>query len=135
MFMRKSFRFLSVGAINTLIGYLVIVTLKYFAGTGDIVANVLGYSIGLAVSYALNSRWTFQYKGRDRLGVPRFLIVVGVAYLANLATVMAVIGLGDEGGYIAQGAGIVPYALISYFGCRLWAFSSAHEKPGSVGVK
>jgi putative flippase GtrA len=120
---RTAVRFVLVGALNTLTGLLVIYALKYVFGMPDIGANLFGYAIGLTVSYTLNRRWTFSYRGGHQGAIARFALLTIVAYAANLACVCAAIYLFSVNSYIAQTIGIVPYTLISYFGSRLFVFA------------
>jgi putative flippase GtrA len=110
-----------VGVANTLLGLLVIYGAKWVAGLPDLPANLLGYIVGLTVSYFLNARWTFAFRGRHGAAAPRFLLVILVAYLSNIATVYALLGLAINS-YIAQAAGIIPYTAIGYLGAALFAF-------------
>jgi putative flippase GtrA len=118
-----------VGVANTLLGLLVIYAAKWWARLPDLPANLLGYLAGFAVSYALNARWTFAFRGRHGVAAPRFVLVILVAYLANIATVYAVLALAINS-YIAQAAGIVPYAVIGYFGTALFVFRDLHARTG-----
>lgn len=53
-------RFGLVGALNTALDLAVFATLFYGLAWPLLVANSLGYLVGLANSYLLNSRWTFE---------------------------------------------------------------------------
>jgi putative flippase GtrA len=122
-------RFLSVGVVNSLVGLSVIYAAKWFYNVGDIASNAIGYSVGLLVSFALNSHWTFAYRGPLSPALAKFLLVALVAYGMNLLTVMAgihYIGLND---YIAQALGIPPYTLTSYLASKYLVFSA---KPGAM---
>ena len=110
-------RYLAVGLGNTALGLAVIYACKGVLGWADIPANVAGYALGLAVSYVANARWTFRYGGSWWRGLRRFLLVVAIAYLANLATVLVLIGLGWNS-YLAQAVGILPYTAIGFLGSR-----------------
>lgn len=114
-------RFAIVGLANTLLGLCVIYAVKWETGAGDLEANLLGYLAGLCSSYFLNARWTFAFHGRHRSALPRFMLTLLAAYLANLATVYAALGLSINS-YLAQAAGIVPYTVIGYLGAALFAF-------------
>lgn len=114
-------RFALVGVANTLLGLLVIYAAKWAGDLPDLLANLLGYIVGLTVSYSLNARWTFAFRGRHGVAAPRFVLVILVAYLANIATVYALLGLAINS-YIAQAAGIIPYTVIGYLGAALFAF-------------
>jgi len=52
----------------------------------------------------------------------RFLVVFGIAYALNLATVLAAIRVFGINAYIAQALGIVPYTLFFFLGSRYYAF-------------
>jgi putative flippase GtrA len=116
-------KFLLVGLSNTLVGVGVIYLAKWWAGIDDITSNALGYGVGLAMSFALNKAWTFQFGGDSRVALARFLLVFVAAYLANLGTVLLFARTLEVNGYLAQLAGVLPYTLISYLGSRHFAFS------------
>ncbi len=82
-------------------------------GLGDVPANALGYGCGLGLSFLLNRRWTFKYEGPFWPAMVKFLMAVGVAYLANLGVVIGAIGLGVND-YIAQTLGVPIYTTIAY---------------------
>ena len=115
LFYREAGKFLSVGVVNTVIGLLIIYAAKWFFHLGDIVANACGYSIGLLISFTLNSRWTFAYTGPQLRAFVKFLLVTLVAYLVNLLTVLVAVHYFELNGYVAQALGIPPFTLTSYF--------------------
>src|SRR5690242_17901755 len=114
-------KFAVVGIANTLLGLFVIYAAKWGVGLADLPANLLGYLAGFAVSYFLNARWTFAFRGRHGVAAPRFVLVILAAYLANIATVYALLALAINS-YIAQAAGVVPYTVISYLGTAFFVF-------------
>jgi len=116
-------KFVLVGLSNTLVGLGVIYLAKWLAGLDDVVANVLGYGVGLALSFSLNKAWTFRFSGDAAAALVRFLLVFAVAYLANLGTVLFLARTLEANGYLAQLAGVAPYTLISYLGSRYFAFT------------
>ena len=115
-------KFLSVGLVNTFTGLLVIYAAKWFLHAGDVVANVIGYSIGLLVSYSLNSRWTFSYSGPQLFAMGKFVLVTLVAYAINLLTVMIAIHFFELNTYLAQALGVPPYTLTSFFASKYFVF-------------
>lgn len=116
-------KFLVVGLANTLSGLSVIYLAKWLLEFGDVSANVVGYTVGISLSFALNKRWTFRHEGAYLTSLIRFLIVIGVAYLANLATVLTAIEVLRMNSYLAQALGIVPYTALTYLGSRYFAFN------------
>lgn len=123
-------RYVAVGLANTLIGLFVIYVGMFAFGLGDVSANVVGYTVGLLASFALNKRWTFRHEGDVLPSLIRFLVVVLLAYAANLATVLLATNVLEWNRYVAQGLGVVPYTVVGYVGSRLFAFRSpARQSP------
>jgi putative flippase GtrA len=119
---RQFGRFLGVGAVNAVLGLLVIYAAKAFFGVGDIGANLLGYGVGMTVSFVLNSRWTFEFGGAWGPAVVRFVIVSAVAYAANLLTVLAAIHVFSINSYVAQALGIPVYTFIVFGASKYLVF-------------
>lgn len=115
-------RFALTGVLNTLVGLGTIFALKWFAGMGDTHANLIGYAVGLLVSYLVNSRWTFGYRQSLLPVLPRYLMVILLAYLVNLAVVHLCIAGLQLNTYLAQACGVIPYAGLSYVLLRYWVF-------------
>ena len=128
---RTSFvRYLIVGCINTVVGLGVIYFCMGILGLNDVRSNLIGYTVGVLVSFALNRGWTFAHGGAMLPAFAKFLAVLAVAYIVNLATVVV---LADEAGvnrFLAQAAGVPPYTLVGYFGSRFFAFRSRGKPEG-----
>lgn len=119
---RQFSRFISVGLVNTLVGLSIIYAAKWFFELGDVLANAIGYSIGLIISFSLNSRWTFAYQGPHLSAIFKFILVALVAYGMNLLTVMIAIHYVSLNEYFSQALGIPSYTLTSYFGSKYLVF-------------
>lgn len=115
-------RFLVVGVANTLVGLSVIFAAKYFLEVRDVLANAIGYAVGICVSYTLNSRWTFAYQGNWVSAVAKFLVATVIAYAANLLTVVAAIDLLNLNTYLAQAMGMPVYTVTAYLASRYIVF-------------
>lgn len=122
LFDRRLVRFLAVGAANTCVGLGFILAAKRWGQLGDVAANLMGYGVALTLSFVMNKAWTFKSQGRTLPELRRFLVVAGIAYAANLATVVALIRLGLDGNW-AQVAGVPPYTIVFYLGSRVYAFA------------
>lgn len=83
-------RFGLVGLANTAVGYAVILLLHFGVGVGPVLANVVGYAVGAALSYGLNRRFTFGSDRAHDQAVPRF----GMAMLSCFALNLAVLEVG-----------------------------------------
>lgn len=125
-------RYLLVGVVNTMVGLSIIFALMH-AGVADVVANAIGYAIGLCVSFVLNGKWTFGATALDAGRLLRFLLVVGVAYLANLAALIVARDALGWGGHLGQLAGAVAYTTVGFAGSRWFAFA-ARSAPDGQGA-
>ena len=123
---REAGKFLSVGVLNTAIGLLIIYAAKWFLHLGDVAANACGYSVGLLLSFFLNSRWTFAYSGPQLRALTQFLLVTLVAYAVNLLTVVVAINYFGLNSYVAQAIGVPPYTVISFFLSKYLVFHTRH---------
>ena len=115
-------RYLLVGVVNTLVGLGIIYLAMYFLHMDLASSNALGYAIGIMVSFALNKKWTFDSQDHVVYSFLRYLLVLAVAYGANLATVLFANSHFDLNPYLSQALGIVPYTAIGFLGSRFFAF-------------
>jgi putative flippase GtrA len=114
-------RFGLTGVLNTAVGLGTIFLAKWLLGMNDTAANLLGYCIGFTVSSVLNARWTFNYSRPVITAVPKYALLIAIAYLVNLGTVHLAIACSINS-YISQALGVIPYALITYFGAKYFVF-------------
>lgn len=117
-------KFISVGILNTLLSVVVIFSLKYFANISDLLANAIGYTVGLSCSFILNKRWTFNHSDHVLSTILKFLLVFAVSYLFNLVTVLSMIKFGSNP-YFAHLAGIPIYSVLFYIGSRHYVFTKS----------
>ncbi|MDG4881168.1 GtrA family protein [Mesorhizobium sp. WSM4884] len=117
-------RFGVAGVANTALGYTVIL-LGLAVGLGDVVSNALGYAVGLALSYALNSRWTFRRDGSaKRLAVLKYFLTFVVAYSANLAIILYAQANGQGGNPAVHLVAISVYTALFYLGSATFVFGT-----------
>lgn len=119
---RQSLRFGMVGVVNTIIGLLAIYGVIFFLNIGPVVANAIGYTIGLFVSFVLNRLWTFGDGRSIRAVLPRYLLVTVLSYVLNLAVVLLGTNHFSVGPYLVQFFGIGFYTVAMFIGCRRFVF-------------
>jgi putative flippase GtrA len=124
-------RFAIVGVVNTIVGLSVIYLCKFVLNLSDVPANVLGYAVGLVVSFYLNSIWTFAYRGLVLLAALRFLMAFLISYGINLATVLILIEKLGVNSYLAQAAGIPAYTVAFYLLSKTFVFGAKGSAQGS----
>jgi putative flippase GtrA len=120
--LRSFLKYLVVGVLNSAVGLAVIFLAKWLGAMGDVPANLLGYVVGLGVSFAGNRGWTFRHTGASVPAALRFTLVIAIAYGFNLATVLLAIHALEVDSYLAQASGILPYTLFTFLGLRYYAF-------------
>lgn len=118
---RSIVRFPIVGLINTFIGLLVIYLAKY-SGLDDIASNLIGYSVGICISFFLNRKWTFSHEGSILPTALKFSVVTVVAYIANLLVVVFLLDEIRLNSFLAQAAAVPVYAAMTYVGYRWFVF-------------
>jgi putative flippase GtrA len=120
--MHQFLKFGLVGLFNTLLGYAVIFSCMYLLNLSPVLSNVLGYLVGLVVSYVLNRQYTFENRSKSKLQILRFLIVFAVSYAINLVLlVVSMQTFGLQAG-ISQVIGGVGYVLTSFLLNKYYVF-------------
>ena len=118
-------RFGLVGLLNTLIGITAIYGLMFFFNTNLMLANGIGYAIGLVVSFMLNKTWTFSDRQGLKQVFPLYLVIAAVAYGINLAVVVTTHEILEFDPYLAQITGIGFYTIMMFVGSRWLVFRRA----------
>lgn len=106
-------KFLLVGLFNTAVGVALIAG-GILVGLHPLVANALGFLVGLCISFLLNSRFTFNSGSRDVPMIARYLIAFLVAYGCNLVTVLALEQAFPRHVITTHVLGIVPYTIVFF---------------------
>ncbi|HUW27537.1 MAG TPA: GtrA family protein [Sulfuriferula sp.] len=123
---RQSLRFGAVGLVNTAIGLTAIYALMFFFSADPALANVVGYAIGLTVSFALNRAWTFNNTQPVIHVMPKYLLTAAASYLLNLGAVVTCTSYLSANPYLAQLVGVGIYTVCMFFGCRWFVFGPRH---------
>lgn len=114
-------KFGAVGVVNTAIGFLTILAAMVLLGLAPVPANMLGYAVGLVVSYNLNRAFTFAGRGGGgRLRLPLFLIAFAVAYAVNVVVLMVL--LPHVPPLLAQAGAMMTYTLVFFVLARTLVF-------------
>lgn len=122
------FKFLLVGALNTLVGTGIMFLLYNLAGCPYWPSVCANYLCGGILSYFLNKYFTFQNKERSLAQVVRFIVTVAacmlIAYgLAKPAVRWLLSGMGEKvQENVAMLVGMGLYTVLNYFGQRFFAF-------------
>lgn len=124
----QAIKFGAVGVLNTVVGFGVILICMTLFGMSDLVANALGYAVGLTVSFSANRQWTFGDHGPRGRSALRFLLVFAAAYVVNLIALLFVRDGLEIDSKLAQAAGAVAYTVTFFVGSRSFAFRDPAHK-------
>jgi putative flippase GtrA len=108
------FRYLLVGASNTVFGYGIIFGCMYLANMSPAVSNVVGYALGLATSYALNRIYTFRSTQKLSGEFARFSGIFLVAFAGNFVTLILLTEALHWHADVSQVLAGVVYVLTSF---------------------
>jgi putative flippase GtrA len=115
---RKFVRFLLVGGLNTVVGYLIFAAL-YALGTGYAGAAVGSTVLGAAFNF--RSTGLLVFGSRDNRLLPRFLLVYTLQCAANIGLLRSAIALGVA--TLVAEAFILPLlAILTYLAMRRFVF-------------
>lgn len=120
-------RYLLVGTINTVFGYVIIFLAMYILGWSPVSSNTLGYSIALLISFVLNRTFTFKSTGRQSSELLKFIAVFIFAFGANLVVLYVSIKfllIHEAASQIIAG---IFYVIISYLMNKYLVFHSESD--------
>jgi len=124
----KSFGlFLIVGMANTVLTFLVIMTL-YFLNFSDEGANFFGIAAGVAQSIILNSKFTFNQKTITAQKSLWFFLILVASYLINFAMLNFLLYVMNFPSLISQLISISFYVLVSYILLNNFLFKGVGTK-------
>jgi putative flippase GtrA len=115
-------KFCTVGGSGFAVNLVVYWFALDYVGLEYHLAATASFLIAATNNYLWNRLWTFRDQ-RGHLGYQglRFLIVSGLAYVANLLFLSAFVSMGT-GKIIAQAVAIVLVTPINFLGNKLWSF-------------
>lgn len=119
---RTILRFTAVGLLTTLLDIGLFSGLTHAAGLAPAAANLVSYSCGIATSFALNRRWTFDAAGRA--GARAFLRFAA-SNAAGLALSTAIVAALSAflPGLFAKVVSVPVVFVWNYLLARHWVFA------------
>lgn len=127
MLAAQFFRFNLIGLLNTAIDF-VLFTLFIWLGVYYLLAQILAYGAGMANSFLLNNRYTFN---KDQAAVPgtsewkkrlRFAAWNGIVLGISLLLLAALTKLFSMDDVLAKAVVTIVTVGINFYGSRKWVF-------------
>ena len=117
-------QFLIVGAISAVLNYRVYALFYLVVMVSYEKSFIVGFVSGVALSYFLNSSWTFQVKcGSHRRDVWRYCTVYGITLIFGLFFIRSAVEIYEIDPLLANLGAIFVTTFINYIGVRFWVFS------------
>ncbi len=116
------FLYLCVGMVNTISGYLSILTFQNILNFSPQLSNLFGYMIGLIISFFLNKEFVFKSKKGNKLSYGiRFIYSFIISYFLNFISLLILIKSNVKL-YIAQAISMIIYSICFYIICKYYVF-------------
>jgi Predicted membrane protein len=119
-------RFSIIGVINTLIDFTVFTIFNSLFGVSYILSQGLGYSLGVANSFLLNKKWTFEDRKANKKSFYEFLQFIVVNLISLIITMMAMNLLVKNCNlnvYISKIMVTIIAQITNFLGYKLWVFN------------
>jgi putative flippase GtrA len=120
-------KYLLVGIINTIVGYGIIFFLM-FLGVSPEISNIVGYAVGISVSYVLNKIYTFQSKAHPKKEFPKFVLSLLASYTLNFLTLVLCIHILKINPYISQIISGAVYTVSGFVFLKYFAFRGSKDE-------
>ncbi len=128
-------KFLLVGVANTAVGLGSILLLMNVLGVHYVIANIIGYALGLTCSFFLNKFFTFRSRLFNPAEIVKFLLVFGVCYLLQLGTVTLAHEVLKIDKNISTLIGMAAYTMINFLLNKFITFRKARDRAATSAGK
>ena len=130
----KLLKFAIVGVINTIVGMVIMFGMYNIFNCSYWVSSATNYTLTSILSYILNKKFTFKYKGNIVKSAVRFAVNIVVCYLLAYG-IAKPLTLYFMSGYsvkirenTAMFVGMMLFVGFNYLGQRFFAFNSIKTK-------
>ncbi len=118
---KRFIKFIFVGIINTIVGYGTY-SLLIFLKVNYIIANTISTIIGIACSYLLNKKITFNDVNTNKKTPFKFVGVYIISYLIGTLNLTLLVKKCNVDSYIAGFINLFITTFVSWFGHKYLSF-------------
>ncbi len=119
----KMAKFALVGMLNTGVDFAVFILLVYGFSFASFWAQILSFGCGIANSYVLNRKWTFEAKGRGDWREALRFVALNVTSFGAATVVLLGLQYGWDWPVVYAKAVSVFFSTgVNYAGSRYWVF-------------
>lgn len=115
-------KFLGIGAIATIIQYIIFIVLVEFSSLTVVLASGLGYGISSIFNYLMNYHYTFSSGAKHKVAALKFTLVALVGLSLNSLLMYLLVELFNVHYIISQimVTGII--LVVNFFAHKLWTY-------------
>jgi putative flippase GtrA len=121
---KQSIRFIIVGILNTVIGFLVYYFCLKVLYINYLESLLISHIVGVLHSYIWNSKWTFNADKINISSLFKFSSVYALTFLINLIVLFIFVNFIGISKLIGQIFALFITTIISYVGHKFWSFKS-----------
>ena len=126
--MKQFIQFGFVGAVNTVLNYLIYLALVSFLAADPVVANGIGYFVTSVIAFFLNKQWVFK---KDSQAIHKTLLKFYVTYGSSLIITMLLSALFAHvilvHEYLIPALCLCVTVPYNFLLSKLWVFRSGSE--------
>lgn len=119
--LKLNIRYGIAGLLNSLIGLSAIWAFTII-GIVPIVANILGYAVGLAFGFLNSRKFVFRSEGHFGHEARKYIVAFAVCYLINIIMLQICIAVFLINVLLSQGIAVCSYVISMYLASRLYIF-------------
>lgn len=122
-----------IGVMNTIVHYLTFIIFFKFVGIHMILASTIGYTLGVANSFFLNRKWTFQVKGEKwKIEAFKFFLVNAFSLAINLVLLDSLVKYVYLSPELSQILAIIGSLTVNFWGNKMWTFKPNKSKINEI---
>jgi hypothetical protein len=116
-------RFLIVGALSTILNYVVFLISLHHLNFHYLIANAAGFISGLALGYPLNKKWTFKKDSQGQT-FNKYFVVYTSSLLISMVFLKVTIGIFEFPAEISNVFAIAITTCTNFVGTKYFVFGS-----------
>ncbi len=93
-----------------------------YVGESPEISNIIGYAIGICLSYVLNKRYTFKSNTHPKKEFPKFVASMLSSYALNFLTLLLCIRIININPYLSQIISGGVYTISGFIFAKYFAF-------------
>lgn len=122
LFIRHAFKFGIVGVLNTIVCLGTILLLQNVFSVYYVIANIVGYPLGLINSFIWNKLWTFKSKKFVKKEILLFLLIALISYAIQFSVLRYVVEILKVNENWAQVISALFYTIPNFLGNKFITF-------------